>query len=270
MKLNYQTALVVCFIVALVGCHEEPIGDGFAGTNYQPRGAVVSPGNVQLGFFDLGDPANAGIAFDLQTKGEAVTSAEVTATHENGASTVYTTVSSFPTTVDVPMLDLLSALNLTVDDVEVGDEVLFTFNATTASGAYRSSESLLVPFSCNSELEGTYDYTSTNYFCSGGDLTGTVTLNEEAAGRYSFDDWSFGTYPECYGGSAAGWGSLRLVDVCNSISVSGVDNYGDSWEFSINSVGGSMLNATWSNTYGEFGTVILTRTDGSSWPPLSN
>ncbi|MDX1406674.1 MAG: hypothetical protein R3330_01040, partial [Saprospiraceae bacterium] len=66
------------------------------------------------------------------------------------------------------------------------------------------------------------------------------------------------------------WGSLQLVDVCNRISVSGVDNYGDSWQFVINSISGADLNATWSNTYGEFGTVIISRTDGADWPPLSN
>lgn len=36
------------------------------------------------------------------------------------------------------------------------------------------------------------------------------------------------------------------------------------------SVAGSDLDLSWGNTYGEFGNVVITRTDGSDWPPLSN
>lgn len=270
MKLHLQAVGVLCLVAIVLGCHDAPIGDDFAETLYAPEGAVISPRNVQVGFFDLGDPNNAAVAFDLHTIGEAVTNAEVTATHSEGASAVFMNVSSFPTTVDVSLPDLLSALGLTVDNVEVGQSILFTFRATTAGGTFRSSEVLSVPFSCLSALQGTLDYTSTNFFCTEADFTGTVELNRTGAGLYTFSDWTFGTYPACYGGPAAGFGSLRLVDICNRISVSGVDNYGDSWEFVINSVSGSELNATWSNTYGEFGTVILARQDGEDWPPLSN
>ncbi|MDX1477108.1 MAG: hypothetical protein R3301_05350 [Saprospiraceae bacterium] len=270
MKLCYQAVGLVCMVLMATGCHDAPIGDDFAEKQYQPQGAVISPRNVQIGFFDLGDPDNAAIAFDLETIGEPVSSAEVVATHDDGSSATFTSVSEFPSTIDVTLNEVLAILGKTIDDVEVGDEVRFTFTAATATGTYRSSESLAVPFSCRSDLKGTYNYKSSNYFCSGDELTGTVELIEEAAGKYGFDDWSFGTYPECYGGSASSWGSLQLVDVCNRLSVTGVDNYGDSWQFVINSISGPDLNATWSNTYGEFGTVVISRTDGSDWPPLSN
>ena len=270
MKLCTQAVGLVCVVMMVIGCHEAPIGDDFANKQYSPQGAVISPRNVQVGFFDLGDPDNASIAFDLESLGESVSSAEVTATYSGGASAVYTSVSSFPSTVEVTMDDILATLGLTRDDVAVGEDILFTFVAATGTGTYRSSEILNVPFSCFSELKGTYDYKSSNYFCSGDDLSGTVELSEDGAGKYSFDDWSFGTYLECYGGAASSWGSLQLLDVCNKIAVSGADNYGDSWEFAINSISGAELEATWSNTYGEFGTVVITRTDGSDWPPISN
>lgn len=270
MRCYHWAAAAACLVLMTWGCHEEPIGTTFADDNYSPQGALVIPSNVQVGFFDLADPDNAGIAFDLTTKGEAVSSADVIATHSGGASATIATVTSFPSTVNVPLNDLLSSLGLTVDDVEVGDNVIFTFTGSTSTGVYNSSRTVSAPFSCKSTLSGTLDYVSTNYFCSGADLTGQVMMTSPSAGKYTFSDWSFGTYPECYGGSAANWGSLQLNDVCNQITVTGVDNYGDSWDFIINSVNGADLNASWSNTYGEFGTVTLTRTDGKNWPALTN
>ncbi|MDX1407485.1 MAG: hypothetical protein R3330_05110, partial [Saprospiraceae bacterium] len=178
MKLCYQAVGLVCVLLIAASCHDAPIGDAFADKQYQPQGAVVSPGNVQIGFFDLGDPSNASIAFDLKTLGEPVSSAEVIATHDDGSSATLTSVSEFPSTINVTLNEVLAILGKTVDDVEVGEEVRFTFNAATSTGTYRSSESLAVPFSCRSELKGTYNYRSSNYFCTGGELTGTVELVE--------------------------------------------------------------------------------------------
>jgi hypothetical protein len=199
-----------------------------------------------------------------------VSSVDVLVNYEGGAQSVFTTVTSLPTTINADLDDVLAALNLTVGDVAVGDDTRFAFKVTTSSGVYLSNRTLRVPFSCVSALKGMMDYTSTSYFCSGPDLTGTVEMIETGAGTYRFSDWSFGTYPECYGGNAASWGSLSLNDVCNKLTLTGVDNYGDSWDFLINSISGSDLTASWSNTYGEFGTVTLTRKDGKNWPPLSN
>ncbi len=270
MKFYHWAAGAVCIALMATSCHEAPIGEDFADINYKAQGALASPSNVQVGFFDLADPAEAMVAFDLDVKGEVTSSVEVTATHNDGASAVYATVTSTPATLDVPLDDLLSVLGLTLDDVAVGDEVVFSFKSTTGSGTYTSSELLSVPFSCKSELAGKMDYTSTNYFCGGDPLTGVVELIDDAAGKYVFDDWAFGAYHECYGGPASSWGGLQLVDLCNVISVTGEDSYGDGWTFTINSIEGAVMDANWVNEYGEFGTVVLTRQDGTDWPPLSN
>jgi len=270
MRLYYWAACAACLALLAVGCNEPPTGDDFADKHYGAQGAVAIPSNVETGFFDLANPDEAGIAFDLDTKGEDVSQVEITITHEDGAQATYETLSSFPQTVEVPLDALLSALNIPTDSVQVGDEVLFTFDVDAASGRYRSNEVLSIPFSCESDLSGKLDYVTSNYFCSGDPLSGEVEMTETGAGKYTFDDWTFGSYQECYGGPAAGFGSLEFVDVCNVIDIAGVDGYGDGWAFQVDDVSGSEMTITWSNDYGEFGTTVLTRQDGENWPSLTN
>lgn len=261
---------IVCLGIALIGCHEAPIGDDFADTQYAPEGALIVPSKIQVGFFDLADPDNSQIGFDLASKGEGVSSTEVLVSFNGQGQSAYTTLSALPATVTVSLDQVLAALGMTIDQVEVGDAVRFSFRATTSTGVYLSNRTVRIPFSCKSDLKGEVDYVTTNHFCGSGPLTGTTMLNETGAGKYSFTNWAFGTYEECYGGTQATWGSLAMNDVCNKISVTGVDAFGDSWEVIINSVSGADLSITWSNTYGEFGTTVLTRTDGRNWPALTN
>lgn len=259
------------FVALMVtSCHESPIGDSFADDIYVPIGALVSVSNVQTGFFDLGDPNNASIAFDLSAAGEAASAADIVMSYNGGTEVPFRSGAGVPGNVAITFNEALSAAGLTVADVAVGDGFRFMFNTSTASGTHRSSNTLLVNISCRSELAGTYDYVGTNNFCGSADVSGTLTISEINAGEYTFDDWSFGSYPECYGGSAASWGSLVMRDVCNKISVGGVDNYGDSWEIIIKEVNGPVLTVSYTNTYGEFSDAIITRPDGSDWPPLSN
>ncbi len=269
MKIYQWVACATCIVFAFAACNDSPIGDDFADIHYGGEGAIIIPDNVQKGFFDLASPDEAAIAFDIDSKGEAVSSAEVIATHSSGVSAVFETVTSFPATIDVKMTDLLDALGIDVDSVAVGEDVLFTFDSETAGGTYKSSETLSIPFSCKSELAADLSYVSTNYFCTGDALSGDVTMSEVGAGKYVFDDWSFGTYTQCYGGPPSE-GSLQFVDVCNKIDITGVDAYGDGWQFAIDKIDGSDMTINWTNDYGEFGTVVLTRKDGTVWPTLSN
>ncbi len=263
--------MVLAFMVFVAtSCHDAPIGDSFADDLYVPIGALVSVSNVQTGFFDLGDPDNASIAFDLSSTGESLSAADVEMSFNGGTPVPFKSGAAVPGTVSVTFNEALAAAGKSVAEVEVGDEFRFEFVSTSSSGTFRSSNTLVAAISCRSELVGTYDYVSSNYFCTGDDLTGQVTITEINAGEYALDDWAFGTYPICYGGTAASWGTLVLKDVCNKISVGGEDNYGDTWEWTINDVSGPTLSITWTMTYGEFGDVTLTRTDGSDWPPLSN
>lgn len=272
MKQFSTYCLLVLFALALttMGCDsDQPIGNSFADENYVARGAVVTPANVQTGFFNLTNPTESDIAFDLTSRGEVVTSTEVLVSLNNGGEFLLTTVPSLPATLTVSMTDVLAALQKPVDSIKVGNVVSFLFDAKTSSGEFRSSKTLNVPFSCLSELAGTYDYEAYSNFCGGAASAGTITFNEVGAGLYTLSDWSFGSYVACYGGPAASYGSLQLSDVCSTLSIRGVDSYGDSWSWIIKSVNGPVLDIGWENTYGENGGVRIIRPDGSDWPDLT-
>lgn len=186
-------------------------------------------------------------------------------------------------TIGIPAV--LQALGLTQADINGGDFIEFRLLLNTTDGRtftnsnlspdisgglyYRSPFFYRIPVVCPSALGGTYNYVSTDMFCAG-ERTGTVTWTQVAGTTtYTSSDFAFGSWIHCYGSGVPG-GSLRLSDACNKISVTGTDQYGDSYRYLIEAVSGTSLTIKWDNTYGEFGTVVLTRTDGTNWPPLTN
>jgi len=229
-------------------------------------GSVLFFKNINPGFYDLGDTDNTFVGFDVLGNGDVISDVVITKSFNGEAGSFgpiqHTTGSLGNYTIT--LLEALDGFGITADQVVVGD--LFTFTATSGTAV----RSLNFQASCSSSLEGKYEYTTTNYFCAdAGPLTDTVTITEAAAGVYELDDWGFGTYQQCYGSPAAGWGSLQLTDLCNKISVIGLDPFEDSWTITVDSVDGDKLTLTYANTYGEFGTTVLTNPDGD-WPPLTN
>lgn len=127
-----------------------------------------------------------------------------------------------------------------------------------------------IEVSCESDLSTTYTYTNTDNF-TGETLTGEgeMTIFDEMPGVYVVTDFSFGTWPAAYGIDPP-TGTLMFRENCGTISLSGTDNYGDTWSMvEILESGGPNFTFRYENTYPEFGTVTLTRTDGSDWPQLS-
>lgn len=136
---------------------------------------------------------------------------------------------------------------------------------------------------CNSSLDGTYDMTTVGW--CGDSFTGKSRWNKSGDGAYTMYtqipdgellDMSFGAYMPCYGyGLEAGTqgslpnGSVTLNDVCNTLSYTGTSQWGE--VFSLNSVSsdGANLIIDFINDYGEGGVTTFTRTDGTTWPPLS-
>ncbi len=197
--------------------------------------------------------------------------------------------------------DAAAAVGKTLDQLNGGSR--FVFNATlktdkgqefTAANTGSNIQSS-APFSgffffnaslvCESSLDGTYDFVHTEMIIgdgsgggspyAGADLTGEVTFTPVAGatGAYTVNAASFGMYPQLYGigevncddgGNSTG----TLNDACNFISSTIVDQYGDPFTIIVESVSGSDLTITWANTWGDAGKVIITRTDGTDWPPL--
>lgn len=182
--------------------------------------------------------------------------------------------------------DLLSAFGLSADDLAPGDNFAIdgvvsttegqVFRASNSSAAvngaaFRGHFAWNMPVGCPSSLGGTYDVELVSAWC-GNDPSGlgayTVTLTSTSSG-YDVDDFSFGAYNVCYGPtSARPLGNLRIVDVCNDISITGASQWGELYTWSDMSIDGSTWQFTWVNDYGEGGTSKVIRTDGSSWPDL--
>lgn len=128
---------------------------------------------------------------------------------------------------------------------------------------------------CTSNLAGTFDYVQTNMSTGAGggvcpaEITGVVTWTEEAPGKYLTTDLTFGMFPSsCWNDNPANSASARILDQCNTIRTAGTDQYGDTYTYQILSINGSSLTLKWNNTYGDQGTVVLTRQDGANWPAL--
>ena len=134
---------------------------------------------------------------NVDAKGESAGSAEIFVSFKDSGEISYSTVSSFPSTVSITMDEILSALNVQIGDIEIGDEITFSFDAAGSGATYRSSNSLIVPFSCRSTIGGTFDFVSTNLQatngapCPTGEVTGQVTFEDLGGGEFLVSRFGF-------------------------------------------------------------------------------
>lgn len=102
--------------------------------------------------------------------------------------------------------------------------------------------------------------------------SGTFTWVTNSNGNYSWQSYSFGTYQNAYGCCEQTAGSaLRIVDLCDDLSITPADGYGCAWELIVDEVAGPVLTVTLSGANGgcfDHVTVKMTRTDGQDWPAL--
>ncbi len=267
--------LAIVFPMLFFSCSDGANGDDFAEQNYTPKGTLISTSNLVNGFFDLADADNSFVSFDVDAKGEAAGTAEISILFKDSGEIPFSTVSSFPSTVSVTMNEILSAINMSADAIDIGDVVTFSFDAVGSGATFRSSNSLRVPFSCRSTIGGTYDYVSTNLQasngnpCPMGEVAGTVTFEDLGGGEFLVSDLGFGQYESsCWSDSPATSANAKISDICNRIVSGGLDQYNLTYIWVITGVSGADLRISWSNDYGDSGDVVVTRPDGTDWPLL--
>jgi len=238
---------------------------------------------VDKGF---GDPASMDIvAFYIKTDGtaeKAILAANVT---------------TFPTTINITKATLINAYESLAGDAdfELGDQLKISADVTLKDGTvikllkdgtgaqnYGQDIANSTVFSviqvytvaCPSDLGGEYQFTTTNVGEPGGGtvagpLTGTVTFTDTGGGVYDISDASFGGWLGLYGPSADSMSiGVTLIDICGTLSFGGEDQFKEIFTITEVTVNGSELSFHWENDYGEFGDTVLTRTDGTDWPPL--
>ncbi len=128
--------------------------------------------------------------------------------------------------------------------------------------------SLALNLESSSDLAGFVDFEHVDNFAMQ-DLSGTAEIIAlETPGEYRISDFSFGAWPTVYGIDPPA-GTLKWTNICSTIRLSGTDNFGDVWQMDeVLESDGPVFSFRYSNTYGEFGTVRLTRQDGRNWPLL--
>ncbi|WP_194777595.1 Calx-beta domain-containing protein [Pararhodonellum marinum] len=164
-------------------------------------------------------------------------------------------------------------IRILVGNIDPDEEPDLVLNLTTATGAKVSANyaSLRIGIRviCPSELAGAYSVFWTRLQTgdgSGGaanvlqnvNLGSIVNITEIGLATFRMDDMSFGLYPDGYGDAAP---AGNFSDACGELQgdPSNVDQYSDPFTI-VGTVGEEgELNFVWSNTWGDGGTVILTR-----------
>jgi hypothetical protein len=195
----------------------------------------------------------------------------------------------------ITLASALQAMSFTTDDILGGDfiefrlELLDTKNRRftnsnlspdVSGGAYYSSPFFYrIPVICPSNLAGTYDletvgwcgdtYTGKVQF-KAGTVAGTYTVWVDLDDGEFIEDFTFGAYDACYGGDfATGSNGLRLTDACNKLGFNSLpSSWGDTFTMLSVNVSGSVLTLEFKTSWTpEGGTVTITRTDATDWPP---
>ena len=166
-------------------------------------------------------------------------------------------------------------INITKAAAQAKKEAVFTLKSNTLANANFNKE-VIVKFriNCPSALQGTYQYSTVNYFSPDGPsvvpgpVVGSVTFGTTPNdGEYSVTDASFGGYTLYGPGTVAA--NVKLKDSCGKLSFLGTNQYGDSFTISNVVVVGNKLTFRWDTSYGEYGTTTLTHPTGN-WPALTN
>lgn len=184
--------------------------------------------------------------------------------YELGTTTATLAANEFVTTFPV------TVLTGNIDPSETPNLIL---RISSASGAEVSSNygdlTVAIRVICPSELAG--DYTVFWEYLQTGDGDGgpnqqfndfvlgdtPVTFTASGTGSYLVSDMSFGLYVDGYGDSAP---VGRINDNCDVLTgaSSNVDRYGDPFTINGEVQEDGTLRITWSNTWGDGGTAILT------------
>ncbi|WP_425637478.1 hypothetical protein ACPUEN_18880 [Algoriphagus yeomjeoni] len=173
--------------------------------------------------------------------------------------------------------EFVSTLPITVltGNIDPSETPNLLLNITSATGAEVSSNygslKVAIRVICPSDLAGTYsvfweelqlgdgsggaDQTATDFVIASDN---TMSFAVAGTGLYNMDDMSFGMYPGLYGDSKP-TGSIR--DNCDVLTgaASNADRFGDPFTISgvVNDDG--TITIIWSNTWGDGGTVVLTK-----------
>lgn len=302
MKFNKFSIITALALILIFGaCADEPLP--FETFEELQKGAVSRLLADDNGSFFFTNPDNSAFTFTLEYFDEAnganIASNEWFVRHRNnvtgevsGASMV-ASVSNFGTnaksglpeaTFNITMTESLNALNLTIDDLNGGDDLIFdgfivmndgrrfgpdnTGSNLQGNNGFDGRFRFIKPLLCDSDLGGIYLATTTGTStdaCCPDETTveKEITLTQTGDGEYTISDWSGGLYLawyEVFGITAETDMTETFIDACGNISIAEfTEPFGETA-----SATGSLdfetgvVTYEWSNGFGDAGTVILT------------
>lgn len=272
---NFLTLLSAVVILA-VSC--VPEDESFRATSFEKAASVTVPANVA---FIKGVSTGATLPIGLLGESEAseiqsvkllvdfVPAGETVDLEKDGVQVME--VTSYPSTATLTEAQLLAIAEVaSVNELNPGDLWIIKYKVHLSDGRVLTHRvRTAVAFTCESDIGGEVDYVTTNVTggnaaACGASVSGSVVFDDQGGGVYEISDASFGQFT-CAWGDAAATG-LSLMDVCGSLSVTGTDQYGAAYTFSIVSNDGTSLVIDWENEDGDSGRTTLTRADGSQWP----
>jgi len=281
MKINKLYSILLLFLMGtMVSCMEDSdfdkIWDGLEvefDASTLPNGVTqnfVRANNTQT------DQANLQVNLVGAAQSTPVTvTVEVDPTSTAVQGVHYTLASN---TVTIPAGQVIGQLPVTVltGNIEPTETPNLVLKITSANGAKvsvnYSSLTFRIRVICPSNLVGTYnvfwrtlivgdgdggaDQTLTNFTIA---AAPRITLTSTATGVYTMSDMSFGLYPGIYSDTAP---TGTFTDRCNNLigASTNRDRYSDPFTISgVSTPADGKIVITWSNTWGDGGTVELTK-----------
>lgn len=281
MKMNKLYSVILLFLMGtLVSCMEESDFDKVWDGLEVEFDASTLPNGVTQNFVRLNSAQTDQANLQVNLVG-AAQSAPVTVTVEvdptsTAVQGVHYTLAS--NSVTIPAGEVIAQLPVTVltGNIQPTETPNLVLNITSASGAKVSVNYNKLTFRirviCPSNLVGSYNVlwrvlnlgdgsggvaqTASNFTIT---AFPTISLTSTATGVYRMSDMSFGMYPGLYSETAP---SGTFTDRCNTLvgAAANRDQFND--PFTINGVStpaDGKIVITWSNTYGDGGTVELTK-----------
>ncbi|RXQ93965.1 hypothetical protein EO244_10335 [Ancylomarina salipaludis] len=177
MKINKLYSLIVVFALIFVACDDT--NKNLVGS----RGVAVIPviTDVNPAFY-TSDLANSYVQFVVDLpEGMTVDAAEVQVTYK-GKNAVVQEITTFPTTVTLEALDVISILGINASDVAIDDSFLFHVVTTSNGASSRSTAALNVFVTCEYDpamAVGSYHVVSEDW-----EVVGDVTFTADPDDPY--------------------------------------------------------------------------------------
>lgn len=179
MKTTKILTFLVAMVFAFASCEtevEDPAGA-------RGVGFVPSITNLNPAVFDVNDPSNTFIQFDLDADANVVSEVKLIVSYNGDMKRVQVkTFNTFPQNVKIFMHEAATALGISLDNIEAGDN--FTIEAVTIQGdkTYRSNAAINAAVVCAYDpdmVTGTYRAVSADWA-----VDGTVTLTVDPQDEY--------------------------------------------------------------------------------------